>query len=170
MQYWDDILYPPFRAQIKGEYYGVVTQDDIDEECYNIACRAVSTFKFPKISTDYTTFYAIRVDENTLEQVDPDENEDAIPHAYFNNDLTRSEIEVILAWMQYYWCEQLISNTDNFEEIYTDSNIRSYSRANAVAQNLKLLQNYRSTAQEMETRYSRVNDERKPAMGDINDV
>lgn len=167
MQYWDDILYPPFRAIIKGEYYGIVTQDDIDEECYNIACRAISTFKFPKISTDYTTFYAVRVDENTLEMSTPDD-EDAIQHAYFNNDLTRAEIEVILAWMKYYWCENLISNADNFEDIYTDSNIKTYSRANAVAQNLKLMENYRATAQEMETRYSRVNEERGSAIGDIN--
>ena len=34
MQYWDDVLYPPFRATIRGEYYGIVTEDYIDEEWF----------------------------------------------------------------------------------------------------------------------------------------
>ena len=70
--------------------------------------------------------------------------------------------------MKYYWCEQLISNADNFEDIYTDANIKTYSRANAVAQNFTLMQYYRTTAQELETRYSRVNAAKRPSMGDIN--
>lgn len=70
--------------------------------------------------------------------------------------------------MKFYWCEEQISNADNFEDIYTDSNIKTYSRANAVAQNLKMMQYYRQTAQELETRYSRVNSLGKSSMGDIN--
>ena len=170
-QYWDDVLYPSFRATIRGEYYGIVTIDDIDEECYNIAKRAIAAFKFPRISTQYVTYYAIRSEDpdenNTLEEVDED-TEGAIPHAYFVNNLSYAELEVILAWMKFYWCEEQISNADNFEDIYTDSNIKTYSRANAVAQNLKMMQYYRQTAQELETRYSRVNGLGKPSMGDIN--
>ena len=171
MQYWDDVLYPLFRSTIRGEYYGIITIDEMDEECYNIAKRAVAAFKFPKISTEYKTFYAIRSsdagEDNTLEEVEEDED-GAIPHAYFVNDLTSAEIDVIVAWMKFYWCEQQISNADNFEDIYTDANIKTYSRANAVAQNLKLMQYYRTIAQELETRYSRVNASRRPSIGDIN--
>ena len=65
MQYWDDVLFPPFIATIRGEIYGVITQDELDEECFNLARRAIAAFKFPKISTDYETFYAIR-EEDTL--------------------------------------------------------------------------------------------------------
>lgn len=70
--------------------------------------------------------------------------------------------------MKVYWCENQISNADNFEDIYTDANIKTYSRANAVDKNMKLMAEYRSYAQELETRYSRVNNNRKPTMGDIN--
>lgn len=169
MQYWDDVLYPSFRATIRGEYYGIITIDDMDEECYNIARRAVAAFKFPRISTEYKTFYAIRDPEfdNTLQEVSED-TDGAIQHAYFINDLTYAEIEIILAWMKFYWCEQQISNADNFEDIYTDASIKSYSRANAVAQNLKLMKYYREAAQELETRYSRVNGVKMPSLGDIN--
>ena len=83
MQYWDDILYPSFRATIRGEYYGIITQDDLDEECYHLACRAISTFKFPKISLDYETFYAIRQDDNTLKKLMKTISE-AIPHGVLN--------------------------------------------------------------------------------------
>ena len=51
------MLYPSFRATIRGEYYGIV---------------------------------------NTLEEVDED-TEGAIPHAYFVNNLSYAELEVILA-------------------------------------------------------------------------
>lgn len=169
MQYWDNVLYPPFRATIRGEYYGVITQDDIDEECFNLAMRAIAAFKFPKISTEYRTFYAVRNEDGELEEVDLEDNPEAIMHGYFINDLTYSEIEVLIAWMKVYWCENQISNADNFEDIYTDANIKTYSRANAVDKNMKLMAEYRSYAQELETRYSRVNEEKKPSMGDINE-
>lgn len=169
---WDDILYPSFRATIRGEYYGVISRDNIDEECYYLAKRAIHAFKFPKISTDYTTFYAVR-DEETgfltpVEGEDADETDRAIPHAYFNNQLTDAEIEIILAWMKVYWCENQISNADNFEDIYTDSNIKTYSRANVVDKNIKLLETYRKYARELENHYSRVTSARKSSLGEIN--
>ena len=130
IQYWDDVLYPSFRAAIRGTIYSIVTQDELDEQCYNLARRAISTFKFPKVSLAYTTFYAYW-DDDTLEEVDPadeDEMEDAVPHAYFNEEVGYNEIEIIIAWMKVYWAEMQIANADNFEDMYTDVNIKSYSR------------------------------------------
>lgn len=168
MQLFDDILYPPFRATIRGTYYGVITQDFIDEECYNLALRAISAFKFPKISTDYNTFYAVRNEDGSLQEVDST-TEGAIPHGRFVNDLSYAEIEVLIAWMKVYWCENQISNADNFDDMYTDANIKTYSRANAVDKNMKLMAEYRNYARDLENRYSRINDARKPSMGDINE-
>ena len=37
MQLFDDVLYPSFRATIRGSYYGIITEDFIDEECYHLA-------------------------------------------------------------------------------------------------------------------------------------
>lgn len=168
MQLWDDVLYAPFRATIRGEYYGVVSQDFIDEECYNLALRAISAFKFPKISTEYVTFYAIRAEDGSLVEANK-EDDNAVPHGKFINDLTYAEIEVLIAWMKVYWCENQISNADNFDDMYTDANIKTFSRANAVDKNLKLMSEYRSYARDLENRYSRINDLRKPSLGDIND-
>lgn len=68
--------------------------------------------------------------------------------------------------MKVYWCEAQISNADNFEDMYTDSNIKTYSRANAVAQNLKLMAEFRTYARDLETHYSRTKNY-KPTIGDI---
>ena len=173
MQVWDDVLYPHFISTIRGSYYGIITQDLIDEECFNLALRAISAFKFPKISTEYETFYAIRNDEGELIELDSNElivmPENAVLHGRFINDLTYSEIEIIIAWMKVYWCENQISSSDNFDDMYTDANIKTFSRANAVDKNMKLMAEYRSYARDLENRYSRVNDSRKPSLGDINE-
>ena len=50
--------------------------------------------------------------------------------------------------MKVYWCENQISNADNFDEIYTDVNIKTYSRANAVDKNMKLMAEYREYARD----------------------
>lgn len=96
--YWDDALFKPMAATIRGTYYNTITQDELDEELYRIAVRAVNTFKFPRVSLDYETFYAIRddSDDNVLNEVE-ESNEDAVPHGYFINAVTSKEIEVVIA-------------------------------------------------------------------------
>ena len=171
MQYWDNVLYPSFIASIRGEYYGLITQDEMDEECFNLARRAIAAFKFPKISTEYVTFYAIRTNDGTLQEVSEQDArlyDNAVEHGYFINDLTYAEIEVLIAWMKVYWAEEQISNADNFEEMYTDANIKTYSRANAVDKNMKLMREYRDYARDLENRYSRVNNSGKASLGDVN--
>lgn len=167
---WDELLYPHLWATIRGTYYGVISQEQMEEECFYIACRAVAAFKFPKISTDYEVVYFIRNEDGVFVEVnEEDENfDDAVPHAFFVNKLSYDEIEVILAWMKVYWCEYQLSNADNFEDIYTDANIKTYSRANLVDKNLKLLKEYREYARDLENRYSRVTSVRKPSLGDVN--
>lgn len=70
--------------------------------------------------------------------------------------------------MKVYWCEKQISNADNFEELYTDMNIKTYSRANAVDKNLKLMSEFRDYARRLETDYSRSSSH-SPTIGGINE-
>jgi ASC-1-like (ASCH) protein len=71
--------------------------------------------------------------------------------------------------MKFYWAEMQISNADNFEEMYTDANIKTFSRANAVDKNIKLMETYRAYAQELETNYGRVTAQKTASIGDINE-
>lgn len=168
---WDDILYPSFYSAIRGTIYGHITRDNIDAQCYDLAVKAIATFnqKWPRVSLDYETFYAIRKDENkeVLDLVDEDV-EGAIKHGYFLNEITQEEIELLVAWMTYYWGKYWLSNADNFSEIYTSSEIKTYSRANAIDKWTKLVQFYRDEVRDLEDRYSRINAERRPSIGDIN--
>lgn len=70
--------------------------------------------------------------------------------------------------MKVYWCETQLSNADNFEDLYTDANIKTFSRANAVDKNTNLMKMYRENARDIETRYSRTSALRTPTIGDIN--
>lgn len=166
---WDDVLYPSFYAAIRGTYYSHITRDNMDRECYAVARRAVEAFslKWSKIDLSYETFYAVRLDDNTLEEVD-ENNPQAVPHAYFIEEVGNAEVEVILAWMKFYWAEMQVSNADNFVEMYADSNIKTYSKANAIDKFTKLMDTYRTYARSVEDRYSRINALRKPSIGDIN--
>lgn len=168
MNKWDDILYPAFRDTIRGSYYGIITKDMMDEECYFLAIRAISAWKFPKVSLAYTTYYEKTVDGETVETTNDDV--DAIPHAYFDSDeVGYAEVSVIVAWMKVYWCEKLMSNSNNYEDIYTDSNIKTFSKANAIDKWIKQYSTYRADARDLENHYSRVNTNNRPAVGDINE-
>ena len=86
----------------------------------------------------------------------------------FKENINYNEKEVIIAWMKVYWIENLLSNADNFEDIYTDNNIKTFSKANLIDKNTKLLKEARKTAQDAENRYGRVNNSRRSVLGEIN--
>ena len=81
--------------------------------------------------------------------------------------MTDKEIEVILAWRKVYWIEYLLSNADDFDNTYTDSNIKTYSRANLVQQNTTRYKEFKDRAKEVETNYGRT-ETYKPTLGSIN--
>lgn len=70
--------------------------------------------------------------------------------------------------MKVYWIERFLSNSDDFENTYTDSTIKTFSRANLVQQNLSRYNQFLAQAHEIETRYSRVNAIGAASIGDIN--
>ena len=178
MKAFSEVLYKPFLSTIRGSYYGVINQDILDEECFNLARRAIAAFKFPKKSLAYEVYYGIRQEDGSLiytkENGEPivETDDSAIPFARFiSNDVDYAEFEIIIAWMKVYWCENQISNADNFDDMYTDVNIKTFSRANAVDKNTKLMAEYRKYARDLENRYSRIQYEdgmNISALGNIN--
>lgn len=69
--------------------------------------------------------------------------------------------------MKAYWCENQLSSSNNFEDVFTDSNIKTYSRANLVDKTNALWKSYVSQAKELENNYGRVKNF-TPTLGDIN--
>lgn len=174
---WEKVLYPPFLDTISGEYYSVISDNELRCELYHLACRAIAAFKFPKTPLTYEVNYTIHEQDVHGEDIErpftKEDEENGLEwddaHPYFTNDsITYREIEIVIAWMKVYWVENQISNADNFLDLYTDPNIKTYSRANALGKYRDLLKTFKFEARELENRYSRVNEEGRPALGDIN--
>ena len=164
---WEEVLYPPFLDTIRGEYYSIVSDTELNVELFDLGRRAVAAFKFPHIALDYEVVYTKVEDGNEIEVSSTDDWDEA--HPYFINDVTYKEIEVLIAWMKVYWAESQASNADNFLNLYTDANIKTFSRANALDKYLKFVTTFKKEAKELEDRYTRVTESGTPALGEVND-
>lgn len=115
---------------MSGDYYTTLTDNELRIELYNLACRAIAAFKFPKFPLDYDAKYTKHT--TSINHKDVEEEVTAADdwndiHPFFTSDeVTYREIEVIIAWMKVYWAEEQASNADNYVDIYTDSNIKTF--------------------------------------------
>jgi hypothetical protein len=152
MLYWEKVLFPDMLAMIHGERYLTMTDSQITNELNSLARRAINTFKFPRISLSYS----YETDETTGEF-----------KYYFNNNLTDKETAIILAWMKAYWAEYMISNADNYNNLYFDSNINAFSPGNLLHNYKESWQTYVSQAKQLESEYYRGDSNNAPTLGNI---
>lgn len=155
MKYWDEVLFPEVLRLIRGERYLVMSDRQIADELITLAKQAVNNFLFPNIALDYD------YEEDTESEVFP-------RRYYFVNDLTDRELAIIIAWMEYFWCKLIVSNADNFNNVYFDSNIKAFSPGNMLHNYRTMMYNYRDEARRLESRYYRA-DESSGIGGTIDD-
>lgn len=142
MKYWDEVLFPDVLRLIRGERYLVMSDRQIADELITLAKQAVNNFLFPNIALDY--------------DYEEDPESEVFPHRYyFINDLTDRELAIIIAWMEYFWCKLIVSNADNFNNVYFDSNIKAFSPGNMLYNYRTMMYNYRDEARRLESRYYR---------------
>lgn len=143
MKYWDEVLFPDVLRLMRGERYLVMDERQIADELITLAKQAINNFLFPNVSLEYS----YEEDEKSL----------VFPRRYyFINDPTDKEFAIIIAWMNYFWCKLIVANADNFNNIYFDSNIKSFSPGN-ILHNYRLMQDtYRDEARRLESRYYRA--------------
>ncbi len=142
MQYWDNVLFPEVLQTIRGERYLLMTDRQIYDELISLAKRAIAKFKFPNIELSYAFF--------------PQDDESLPVRYYFEEDLGFAEINVIIAWMQFYWADFMVSNADNFQNIYFDNNIQSYSPGNVLHNYTVAKERYYNEAHRIESEYYRA--------------
>ena len=143
MKYWDEVLFPEVLRLIRGERYLVMSDRQIADELITLAKQAVNNFLFPNIALDYA------YEEDPESEVFP-------RRYYFVNDLTDRELAIIIAWMEYFWCKLIVSNADNFNNVYFDSNIKAFSPGNMLHNYRTMMYNYRDEARRLESRYYRA--------------
>lgn len=145
-----EILYSQFLSSISSYTLAQLSDDEIQAELFNLARRAIATFKFPKIALDY------HFDEEVTYQYQ------------FDNDITQREINVLLSHMKVLWIEFQISKEERLQNQYYDNNVRTFSSANLIAQLNRMYENFKLAARQTEYDYSRVAADGKPRVGDIN--
>ena len=144
MKYWDEVLFPSVLTVIRGERYLAMSDQQIANELITLAKQAINTFLFPRVGLDYA--------------YEDDVNNVAFPKRYYfvDDNVSDKEIAILIAWMNFFWCKLIVSNSDNFNNIYFDSNIKSFSPGNVLHNYRVMMENYRDEARRLESRYYRA--------------
>lgn len=165
MQYWDEVLFPHILATIRGERYLIMTEAQINEELVNLIKRAIATFKFPNVSLAYDKEVQADIEEEAQADIEEEPQPDRY---YFNSDeVGYREIDILVAWTKAFWAEMIVSNADNFTNLYFDSNIKTFSPGNTLNNYQKMWESYTKLARELERDYYRVDTNGKPTFGSI---
>ena len=143
MKYWDEVLFPDVLRLIRGERYLVMSDRQIADELIILAKQAINNFLFPNASLEYAS------EEDPTSEVFP-------LRYYFTGDPTDRELAILIAWMEYFWCKLIVSNADNFNNVYFDSNIKAFSPGNMLHNYRTMMYNYRDEARRLESRYYRA--------------
>ena len=147
MRQWNEILFPLFLSTLSSCTLASYADEELRDELNNMAMRAISRFRFPRVKLDYT--------------IDEDGN------GSFNNNITMSELEVIICWMKVLWLEYQLSKERNYENIYVDKDVKAFSSGNLIASIVKALDTFTTQARKIEEFYYRSNNG-TPTIGDVN--
>lgn len=129
---------------------------EIDETLAMLMFRAIADFRFPQIALTYDK----EVNSNLGTQ-----------KYYFTNDITQKEINVLLALMKKYWLEQQLDSERNFEMLYYDKDVRTFSRGNIMQQLKARYEDAKFAAEQAQFDYGRVDSVLgTAAVGTVNDA
>lgn len=81
-----------FLQGIEGDRFRFMTDATIEELCYSLATRAISSFKFPRVSLSYSCTYLDALGHEVTKS-----DNWVVQKWYFENDVTDKEITVLIA-------------------------------------------------------------------------
>lgn len=159
--YWNSCLYPLFLSTLSSCTLASYTDQELQDELDILTKLAIAKFKFPKIDLSYD------YDDSILNEIKPVEEQQKKGY-YFKNEVGMREKVVIIAWMKVYWLEYQLSKERNYENLYSDKDVKAFSSGNLVSSIEKVYSTMLKAARKSEEDYYRINAEGKPAIGDIN--
>ena len=128
-----DKVYDAFLGKVLDDEWENWTEENIREDLYSLLSAAVTWFKFPRVSLDFT--------------------EDG-----FTDDLSNEEIQILATYMKCEWLNRNILTWENVKPLYEE---RDFSQANLLDKFNSMLAAEKSNARRLEANYYRsVN--RKP--------
>lgn len=147
MRQWSEYLFPLFLSTLSSCTLASYTDEELEQALNQLAVRAIARFRFPRVSLTY---------------VINDKGEGS-----FINEITMSEMEVILCWMKVLWLEYQLSKERNYENLYADKDVKAFSSGNLIASIVKALDTFTTQARKIEEFYYRSNNG-TPTIGDVN--
>jgi hypothetical protein len=147
MRQWSKFLFPLFLSTLSSCTFASYTDEELMQSLNQLAMRAISIFRFPRISLEYTI--------------------DEAGEGSFVNEITMNELEVVLSWMKVLWIEHQLSKERNYENLYADKDVKAFSSGNLISSIAKALTTFTDAARKKEEFYYR-SDNGVPTIGDVN--
>ena len=121
------VVYDCFLSKILDDEWENWTQEEVDEDLFMLLQGAISWFKFPRKSLEYTS-------------------------EGFTDDLDNDEVQILATYMKCEWLNRTILTWENVKPLYEE---RDFSQANLIDKFNAMLDAEKKTAQKLEANYYR---------------
>ena len=145
------IIFDQFLTYTTSCTFAILSDEEILRELEKFLMRAIAEFKFPQVSLEFA------YDEEKEECYFVDEN------------FSFKEVNVLIAYMKKYFHEFLYSKEENFQQLYYDSDTKTFSQANMVKQLLDAYKTASDAAEEINRNYLKMDRKYKSRIGSVNE-
>lgn len=150
-------IYEIFLAFIQSCTFADLLDVEIEEELSKFLLRALAEFRFPQTSLEYEPIYS-----------DEDE-EEVVDYQFIDEEFSQREVNVILAYMNKYFFQWMLSREKNFEQQYYDVDTKTHSLGNLIQQLNASYKTALKEANDINYDYTRSDKERKARIGAVNE-
>lgn len=122
-----DTVYTAFLSKILDDEWDTWTEEEMEQDIFTLLQAAVTRFKFPRVSLEYT-------------------------EQGFTDNLTNDEVQILATYMKCEWLNRTILTWENVKPLYEE---RDFSQANLLDKFNKMLAAEQTHAKELEAIYYR---------------
>ena len=122
-----DTVYTAFLSKILDDEWDAWTEEEMEQDLFTLLEAAVTRFKFPRVSLEYTT-------------------------EGFTDTLTNDEVQILATYMKCEWLNRTILTWENVKPLYEE---RDFSQANLLDKFNKMLAAEQTHAKQLEAIYYR---------------
>ena len=141
-------VYNQFLTFISSCSFADLTDEELTKELENFLLRALADFRFPQCDLEYEAI----------------END----YVFTDEKFGQREVNVILAYMNKYFLQWILSREKNFEQQYYDADTKTHSLGNLVQQMNNAYKIAIKEANDINYDYARMDRKRKPRIGSVN--
>ena len=152
------VVYDSFLSKITDDMYLQLSELDTYRMLEELLLSAIEKFEFPRINlTDYE-LGEIQDENDTYNGVESDnEDVEAVIYSggYFNNELTREEVNILAVYMIVQWISQQLASVENTRMKYSGSDFKFTSQANHMQKLLQMKKDYEREGFHLQRLYKR---------------